>query len=101
MIKLSTIIGILMLMMLALAVYKVEQNVQSMERELARMKRQIQQEEYAVHVLEAEWSYLSSPARLKQLAREHLNLRDIGMHQIVAIEDIPMRDNSKQTASKR
>ena len=58
----------------ALAVFYVSQTVEGLERELALQQRTILQQQEAIHVLEAEWSYLNRPERISLLAERYLAL---------------------------
>lgn len=51
------------------------QNVQQAERELSRIKISIAQEQESIRVLNAEWAYLNSPARLETLASDYLKMK--------------------------
>lgn len=50
------------------------QAVQEAEGRLARLSSEVVQEHDALQVLEAEWVYLNSPARLEQLSAQYLDL---------------------------
>ena len=48
----------------ALLLVQIKQEVRVLEDEIAGTQRQILHDQEAVHILEAEWSYLNSPARI-------------------------------------
>ena len=60
------------------------QNVQQAENNLAQIDAAIQQEEEAIRVLNAEWAYLNSPARLETLASEYLKMSSPKPEQMVS-----------------
>lgn len=56
------------------ALLHVSQNVQQAEDELTKYERSYDVEREAIRVLNAEWAYLNSPARLEALARDYLDV---------------------------
>ena len=75
----------------ALAVFYVSQTVEGLERELALQQRTILKQQEAIHVLEAEWSYLNRPARISLLAERFLALTPLSADHVVSIKDLPQR----------
>lgn len=76
----------------ALILFQIKAEVQTMEQEIAQTQRQILRDQEAVHILEAEWSYLNSPARLAALAERHLGMAPIPAERIVGFDDLPLPD---------
>ena len=76
---------------IALGLFQLKHAVQRQEDELARLNRELLASEEAIHVLEAEWSYLNRPERLTALARRHLELEPMKPEQIGGIKTLPMR----------
>ncbi len=74
MIRISALVWVVVLALLGVGLFQVKYNVQLKERELRDVRRQIEANLSAVHVLEAEWSYLNDPLRLADLARRHTGL---------------------------
>lgn len=75
----------------ALAVFYVSQTVERLERELALQQRAILEHQEAIHVLEAEWSYLNRPERISLLAERFLALAPLSADHVVGINDLPQR----------
>ena len=75
----------------ALAVFYVSQTVERLERELALQQRAILEHQEAIHVLEAEWSYLNRPERISLLAERFLALAPLSADHVVGIDDLPQR----------
>lgn len=71
--------------------FQVKYEVQDLERELAGVNRQILADQEAVHVLQAEWSYLNQPARIAELSRRHLGLGPMQPEQVAGIAALPPR----------
>lgn len=66
--------------------------VEALESELSRLNHEIVEEQEAIHVLEAEWSYQNRPARLEQLSADWLPMLDrIHPGQVMTLDALPMR----------
>jgi cell division protein FtsL len=74
-----------------IGLFIVADRVQMLEAELARTNREVLQEEEAIHVLRAEWSYLNEPSRLAALVARHLDMQPPSSAQRLRIEDVPLR----------
>ena len=74
----------------ALTLFQIKQEVRDLEQEITATRSQILQDQEAVHILEAEWSYLNSPARIAALAERHLDMAPIPAERIIAFEDLPL-----------
>ncbi|MGH6892348.1 MAG: cell division protein FtsL [Dongiaceae bacterium] len=96
MIRISALVWVVVLALLGIGLFQVKYNVQTKERELRDVHRRIEANLAAIHVLEAEWSYLNDPLRLADLARRHTGLAPTTPSQIgdiatlhARIEDAP------------
>jgi len=91
MIRISAIIWVVVLALLGIGLFQVKYNVQSKERELREVRRQIEANDSSIHVLEAEWSYLNDPLRLADLTRRHTGLVPTTPGQIGDFASLPPR----------
>ena len=91
MIRVSVLVWTIILAVLGVGLFQVKYNVQSKERELRDVRRQIEANLSSIHVLEAEWSYLNDPLRLADLARRHTDLLPTTPNQIGDIATLPPR----------
>lgn len=91
MIRVSVLVWTVILALLGVGLFQVKYNVQSKERELRDVRRQIEANLTSIHVLEAEWSYLNDPLRLADLARRHTDLLPTTPNQIGDIASLPPR----------
>jgi hypothetical protein len=91
MIRISAIVWVVVLALLGIGLFQVKYNVQSQERELREVRKQIEANYSAMHVLEAEWSYLNDPLRLADLARRHTELVPTTPSQITDFASLPLR----------
>ena len=80
------------------AMFQVKYEVMQQEDQLARLNRQIADSREAVRVLNAEWSFLTQPTRLAELAKRYLALTPIGTAQLGTIAAIPLRNPPAQAA---
>ena len=85
----ATMLFVLLAGALSLALFAVKSEVQDVEEELADLNRAIIADRQAIHVLEAEWSHLNNPARLRSLARRHLGLAPLEPEQLGVLAGLP------------
>ena len=79
------------------AMFHINFEVEKLELRLHQVNRQIAREEEAAHVLEAEWSYLNRPQRLKELSSELLpNLVPMSSSRYMTIARLEMRPRVKK-----
>lgn len=92
MIRFSTILWIAAVALAGFAMFRVKYEVMQQEQLLARLDHRIAEGHEAIRVLNAEWSYLTQPARLDLLAKRYLDLAPIRTQQILSsIDQLPMR----------
>jgi cell division protein FtsL len=71
--------------------YSLEHETRGLERDIARHDRGIAEEIENMRLLNAEWSSLTRPDRLRALAEQHLGLSTLQAKQIVKLEEIGAR----------
>ncbi|HVR66241.1 MAG TPA: hypothetical protein VMT98_06355 [Verrucomicrobiae bacterium] len=91
MITRATLIWAVLAIAAGFGLFQVSYRVASLEEELNKVNRQIVNERERLHALQADWSYLTNPARLADLARRHLPLQPLAAEQMIRIEDLPLR----------
>ena len=69
-------------LVVSLGLYHTSVRVQELSRNLRTLNREITQEQRNIHVLKAEWVYLSNPARIEAEAKKHLKLAPTKPQQI-------------------
>ncbi len=74
----------------ALTLFQIKQEVIDMEDEIQALHRDILRDQEAIHVLQAEWSYLNNPGRIAALAERHLQLAPIPAERVIGFEDLPL-----------
>lgn len=88
--RFSMMVWVAMIISAAVGLYHVKYAVQDMQAEVAQLEWQIEQERESLHVVAAEWAYLSRPERVQQLSEKHLKLVPIAAQQFVTWESLPL-----------
>ncbi len=91
MIRPGTIVWLLLVLAVGYAMFQVKFEVMQQEETLARLTKDIADSREQIRVLDAEWSYLTRPDRMKRLAARYLNLAPITAAQIGELDTVPMR----------
>ncbi|MBL4721802.1 MAG: hypothetical protein JKY20_11825 [Alphaproteobacteria bacterium] len=74
------------------ALFHITYKVEQLEHQLTTLNKEILEEQNAVHVLKAEWSFLGRPERIEELRRQFLpELQPLRTTQIGGLEDLPHR----------
>lgn len=68
--------------------YVAKQKVISLEEELSQINRQILVKRESELILRAEWSHLSRPSRVQELAESHLDMNPIEGWQVVSLKNV-------------
>ena len=86
----STLLWLGLTVASASGLYLVKQEVLGLEEKLIALDDKIAKDREAIHVLRAEWAYLTQPDRLSQLAARHLGLKPPVAGQIAdTVERLP------------
>lgn len=93
--RLSSMMWVVAMVCAASLLYSVKYRVQSMDEQIASIRAQIAEERAAIHVLNAEWAYLSRPERIRQLAEKHLQqAEEMEGKQMLELADVPFSPDS-------
>jgi cell division protein FtsL len=95
------LINMVCIAVLAIGVYLVKYSVQDVQRNVGTLKSQLASEKESLHLLNAEWSYLNRPDRLRELADRHLDLMPIDSRQIEQVAVLPVKATLADSASSR
>jgi cell division protein FtsL len=71
--------------------YKLEHTSRGLERQIAKVKRDTQNDVEAIKLLKAEWASLTRPERIQQLAEKNLKLAPIQAQQFVTEPELASR----------
>lgn len=86
--KFLNFILVVTLLVSGFVLYSLEHVTRGIEREIAGYQRGIEEETENMRLLNAEWSSLTRPDRLRALAEKHLGLSTLKAQQIVKFEEI-------------
>jgi hypothetical protein len=87
MIRPTTVVWLALATLIVVGLFHVKYQVQALEDEIVRVNRQIVGEQEAIHVLQAEWSYVNQPQRLESLSSRHLDLQPLKAKQIINLAE--------------
>jgi cell division protein FtsL len=74
---------VLILAVSAAFLFIIKHKVHTLRKELSSIHSQIIQEKETIHVLKAEYTYLSSPKRVRSLSDKYLQLETVKPDQII------------------
>ncbi|RCK49914.1 hypothetical protein TH25_12980 [Thalassospira profundimaris] len=94
--KIMTAFWFVMTVLIGVGTYWISHEVERLERRYAAIQSEILDEQESIHVFQAEWSYLNSPARIEKLAKEYLKLQQIQPLQMASIDNIPTDTDAKR-----
>lgn len=72
----------------AFLAFRVSVDTQELEARAVKIKGQIVGKLEAIHVLEAEWSYLNQPDRIADLAKRRLGMTDLSAAHMTGIDEL-------------
>lgn len=91
MIRASTVALVGLVLGAGLFTYQMKSRVAKLDHELVRVQRETLAEQERQHVLDAEWSLLNEPERLRRLAERHLPLSPMQPRQFSELSDAVRR----------
>ncbi len=100
MMRRTTVLSVFLAAALSLALFSLKYQVQDLEDEFVGLNRSISAERRAMHVLEAEWSYLNDPQRLGALAARHLGLRPVESEQLGTLATLSVLSTGREAVPR-
>jgi hypothetical protein len=99
MFRLSTWLWLAVVGVVGYGMFQVKYEVMQLEDELVRVNRSVDADRDQLRVLDAEWSFLTQPARLDQLRQRFLSLNPVTRAELGSLEQIPFRPVADNTAA--
>ena len=84
----STFVTFIALFLLGSLTYAIKQKVIDLDGELSQVHRHMAQYQESMHILNAEWAYLTRPSRLQALVEDHTRLHQSQGLALVSYEDV-------------
>ena len=82
---------IFMFALMATGMFVIKNKVIALENDLERINAKIREDQNALHVLKAEWTYLNDPARIRNLSEKHVHMKPLRGEQIISFSAIPLK----------
>jgi cell division protein FtsL len=98
--KIPFYLAVVLCLVTVFGLFTVKDNVMTLKTELQEVKKQVQNEEDAIHILKAELAYLGSPERIQKLAEKHLNLEKPKVTQMTNDPLVNEAEQTRTVASK-
>ena len=77
--------------------FVMKNQVQTLENRLVSINKGIEDDIKTIHILQAEWSHLNSPSRLRKLAEKHISLNPVRAEQIINYSALPFDYQANET----
>jgi cell division protein FtsL len=102
MLKFANFTLVLVTLGTASTLYNLEHTTRAQERSIAKANAEIMDNAEAIKLLKAEWSSLTRPERIQQLAEQQLGMKRREADQLVTAQELPQRlqDIAKVEAPK-
>ena len=88
----SVLVNLCALFVLGTMTYAIKQKVIDLDNELMSVQREIVHHQESMHILQAEWSYLTRPSRLQALVDDHLHMNQSRGLSLVSYDEVFARD---------
>ncbi|NCP62227.1 MAG: hypothetical protein GW748_02820 [Alphaproteobacteria bacterium] len=96
----STFVTLFALFLLGSLTYTIKQKVIELDNDLAQVHRNIAHYQESMHILNAEWAYLTRPSRLQALVEEHTGLQHCPGVSLVSYEEVFQQDDELYQAQE-
>ena len=88
---------ILMFATIATGMFGIKNRVVGLEKELNSINAQIESDQGVLQVLKAEWSFLNSPDRIRNLSERHAKMKPIVANQIKGFAALPFKNDVRES----
>jgi hypothetical protein len=95
--RVTYLVGMALFAAAAFGLYLVKYSVQNVKSEVIAREIELKNERESLHLLQAEWAYLTRPERITRLAELHLKLTPLRSAQITQVDGLPAALPDAQT----
>jgi len=79
---------LMLTIIVSIGLYSISYRVDNLEQKLQTLNKQIQKEQSNIHILKAEWDFLSNPSRIENASNKYLKLQPTNPSQIKSIRKL-------------
>ncbi len=90
--KLTAIMWAALAVVVGISLFMLKYQVQGLEDQLHATYAQIEKDKTAIRVLEAEWTYLNDPGRLRRLSEQYLGFTPPVASQVLTVSQLPFKN---------
>jgi cell division protein FtsL len=90
--KLTAIMWAALAVVVGISLFMLKYEVQGLEDQLQATYAQIEKDKTAIRVLEAEWTYLNDPGRLRRLSAQYLGFTPPAASQVLTVSQLPFKN---------
>jgi cell division protein FtsL len=101
MLRFLNLVAIVALVGSALYAYSIKYQTILRAEQITKMKHEVKAERDAIAVLRAEWTFLTRPERIQQLADKHLDLQQLAVSQIVTAQAVPEKSERVDSIGRK
>ncbi len=94
--KPMTIVWLCVLVAAVLALYQVKYEVRDVKDQVSELEGELETEYKSLHVLRAEWAYLTHPERLKELNDKYLSLKPVDPVHMKDLQSATVREGDAE-----
>jgi len=81
-----TVLSLFLLIIFCSIFLLFKTEVLTLEKDIARLDRSINEDRMTIHVLNAELAHLNDPERIRILAQKHMKLKEVSAEQIKGMD---------------
>ncbi len=92
-----------LLLVAFIGIYQLKYQVRELRRDTISLRTEVEEEYRSLHILRAEWAYLTRPERLAQLNERHLKLEKLKPGQLMSedmLDAVPDRLNAEPAVAE-
>jgi cell division protein FtsL len=101
MLRFLNVVAIVALVGSAVYAYSIKYQTILRAEQITKLKHKVKAEQDAIAVLRAEWSFLTRPERVQELADKYLDLQQLAVGQIVVAQSLPEKQERVDSIGRK